>query len=154
MQFIDESKKFDEMIEEKGLSHGQIALWYALFHKCNRLHWRSWFSVTNSELSSRSGLSVRGINKARNALKQKGLVDFKTNGTYATQYHLPLPLEGPKRFQSSSIVSTKEVPEQVPHYKDVDVDKDIYQVNTNNAREALEKPIPIFKLQPKRAKEE
>ncbi|MBM6728333.1 conserved phage C-terminal domain-containing protein [Lactobacillus ingluviei] len=39
-------------------------------------------------LSLHSGLTVRGINKARNQLKQLGYIDFKTQGTKATKYRI------------------------------------------------------------------
>src|SRR5699024_961849 len=53
-----------------------------------KVQWQEWFSVPNSVLSLHSGLTVRGINKARNQLKQLGYIDFKTQGTKATKYRI------------------------------------------------------------------
>lgn len=54
----------------------------------NKCAWIEWFSVANITLESNTGLSRSGIIKARNALKQYGIIDFKTNGTKATNYKL------------------------------------------------------------------
>ena len=68
------------------LSAGQIALWHAIVRVANKSHWQEWFSVANITLVQLSGLSLAGVKQARNALKQRGLIDFKPNGTKATQY--------------------------------------------------------------------
>ena len=88
MNYLMESKAFYESIELNQLSSGQIALWHALFNINNKVQWQEWFSVPNSVLSLHSGLTVRGINKARNQLKQLGYIDFKTQGTKATKYRI------------------------------------------------------------------
>lgn len=54
----------------------------------NKCAWIEWFSVPNITLESNTGLSRSGIAKARNALKQYGLIDFKPNGTKATTYKM------------------------------------------------------------------
>ena len=54
----------------------------------NKCAWIEWFSVPNITLESNTGLSRSGIAKARNALKQYGLIDFKPNGTKATSYKM------------------------------------------------------------------
>lgn len=70
------------------LSAGQIALWHALVYVCNKSMWRDWVSVAGSTLVQHTGLSPAGVKKARNELKQQGLIDFKPNGTKATKYKL------------------------------------------------------------------
>ena len=75
-------------MQDKSLSSGQIALWYALMYINNRSQWQEWFTVANKSLESNSGLSRQGILKARNALKQFGLLDFQTRGTKSTAYKL------------------------------------------------------------------
>ena len=49
------------------------------------------FSAPNRTLEFSTGLSRQGINKARNSLRQLGLIDFKSNGTKSTMYKL-LPM--------------------------------------------------------------
>ncbi|MFK5270119.1 DnaD domain protein, partial [Lacticaseibacillus paracasei] len=68
------------------LSTGQIALWHGLVYQCNQLGWPSEFNMPNRTLETLTGLSRQGIIKARNALKQSGLIDFHTNGVKATTY--------------------------------------------------------------------
>ncbi|RND74944.1 DnaD domain protein [Lacticaseibacillus paracasei] len=68
------------------LSTGQIALWHGLVYQCNQLGWPSEFNMPNRTLETLTGLSRQGIVKARNALKQSGLIDFQTNGVKATTY--------------------------------------------------------------------
>lgn len=62
------------------LSTGQIALWYALMYINNKAAWQEWFTAANLTLEAYTGLSRSGINKARNILKQEGLIDFQSNG--------------------------------------------------------------------------
>ena len=70
------------------LSKVQVSLYFALLHICNRSYWTEWFQAPNQVLSVLTGLSRSGILKARNELKQRGLIDFKERGTKATVYKL------------------------------------------------------------------
>lgn len=88
MNYISEILAFQGFAQDKSLSSGQIALWYALMYINNRSQWQEWFTVANKSLESNSGLSRQGIAKARNALKQLGLIDFKPRGTKATAYKI------------------------------------------------------------------
>lgn len=88
MNYILEIKAFQDEVQLKQLSTGQIALWYALMYINNKCNWIEWFTVANRMLESNSGLSRQGILVARNALKQYGYIDFKSNGTKATAYKL------------------------------------------------------------------
>ena len=88
MNYLTEILAFNDLIQIKQLSTGQIALWYALAYINNKCAWVEWFSVPNLTLQMQTGLSRSGINKDRNILKQYGLVDFRPNGTKATLYKL------------------------------------------------------------------
>ena len=79
-------REFYDTLETNPLTSSQIALWFALLHTNNKARWAEWFSVASSVLTSRTGLDRKGINRARNTLKQKGYIDFKTNGNNATSY--------------------------------------------------------------------
>lgn len=72
------------------LSTGQVALYMALLHVCNRSNWAEWFQAQNQVLSILTGLSRSGILKARNELKQRGLIDFRERGTKATLYRITI----------------------------------------------------------------
>lgn len=101
MNYIAEIKAFQDMVQIKQLSTGQIALWYALMYINNKCAWIEWFTAPNLTLELNAGLSRSGIQKARNVLKQHGFIDFKANGTRATSYRL------------ISIVNSNQVSNQV-----------------------------------------
>ena len=88
MNYMAEIKAFYDLVQVKQLSTGQIALWHALMHINNKCAWIEWFTVPNLTLELHTGLSRAGIYKARNVLKQYGVIDFKSNGTRATSYKL------------------------------------------------------------------
>ena len=86
MDYIGEIKGFYDLMLTNQLSTGQIALWHGLMHICNKSHWTRQITVSNQVLESITGLSRKGVYKARNMLKQIGLIDFRANGTKATTY--------------------------------------------------------------------
>lgn len=88
MNYIAEIKAFYDLVQIKQLSTGQIALWHALMAINNKCAWIEWFTVPNITLELNTGMSRSGVLKARNSLKQYGLIDFKVNGTKATSYKI------------------------------------------------------------------
>ena len=76
MEYITEIKAFYNLTVDNPLSTGQIALWHALMYINNKCHWTKDFTVSNTTLQLYTGLSIQGLIKARNSLKQKGLIDF------------------------------------------------------------------------------
>lgn len=95
VNFIREIMAFDNSIAGK-LTKGPIALWYALFNEFNRNGYAQWFPVSISWLQSHSGLSAAAVYKARNVLKQEGLIDFRKGKTkkHFAQYRLSLLVDG------------------------------------------------------------
>ena len=88
MNYLAEILAFYDLVQVKQLSTGQIALWHALMAINNRCTWIEWFTVPNLTLELNTGMSRSGVLKARNALKQYGLIDFKVNNTKATNYKM------------------------------------------------------------------
>ena len=88
MNYLAEIKAFYDLVQVKQLSTGQIALWHALMAINNKCAWIEWFTVPNIMLELNTGMSRSGVLKARNSLKQCGLIDFKQNGTKATSYKM------------------------------------------------------------------
>lgn len=101
MNYMAEIKAFYDLVQVKQLSTGQIALWQALMHINNKCAWIEWFTVPNLTLELHTGLSRAGIYKARNVLKQYGVIDFKSNGTKATSYRV------------NSLLNSKQISSQV-----------------------------------------
>ncbi len=88
MNYISLINLFWDSAMTNPLSTGQVSLYMALLHVCNRSNWTEWFQVPNQVLSVLTGLSRSGILKARNELKQRGVIDFKERGTKATLYKI------------------------------------------------------------------
>ena len=105
MNYIAEIKAFYDLVQVKQLSTGQIALWNALMYINNKCAWIEWFTVPNILLELNTGMSRSGVLKARNSLKQLGLIDFKTNVTKATNYKI---MTISKSAQESSQDSTQD----------------------------------------------
>lgn len=76
MNYIKELNAFYDWLELNELSSSAINLWYALMHINNKAGWAETFTVAESVLSVKTGLTDRTIRKCRNELKQKGLIDF------------------------------------------------------------------------------
>ena len=70
------------------LSSGQIALYFALLNLCNKNYWSEWFPASSQLLCVLTGLSKSGVLKARKELQERGLLDWKQQGTRATSYKL------------------------------------------------------------------
>lgn len=88
MKYMAEINAFWHLAEINPLSTGQVALWFALMHINNTCNWIEWFTAPNQVLSTHTGLSRSGILKARNELKQRGMLMFKERGTRATAYRM------------------------------------------------------------------
>lgn len=88
MNYIAVLNSFWDSVGTNPLSTGQVSLYVALLHVNNRSNWIEWFTVPNQVLSVLTGLSRSGILKARNELKQRGLIDFREKGTKATLYKM------------------------------------------------------------------
>lgn len=89
MNYLLEIRAFYDRLEVKPLSASAIALWHALMHTCNKTGWAEEFSVAVTVLSHKSGLSERSVANARNELKTKGYIDFKSrSGNRSAIYKL------------------------------------------------------------------
>lgn len=78
MNYIKELNAFYDWLETNSLSTSEIVLWHALMHINNKSGWAEEFAVATSVLCVKTGLADRTIRDARNKLKQKGRIDFKS----------------------------------------------------------------------------
>ena len=113
MNYIAEIKAFYDLVQVKQLSTGQIALWNALMYINNKCAWIEWFTVPNILLELNTGMSRSGVLKARNSLKQLGLIDFKTNGTKATNYKMNTMAKSTQESNQDSTQGSKQDGKQV-----------------------------------------
>lgn len=88
MTYLDEILGFYDYLQMNKLSTGQIALWHALMAVNNKCGWKEWFTAPNRTLELYTGLTRQSIVNCRNTLAQKGLIQFKTNGTKSTIYKM------------------------------------------------------------------
>lgn len=88
MTYLDEILGFYDYLQLNKLSTGQIALWHALMAVNNKCGWKEWFTAPNRTLELYTALSRQSIVNCRNTLAQKGLIQFKTNGTKASIYKM------------------------------------------------------------------
>ena len=112
MNYIAEIKAFYDLVQVKQLSTGQIALWNALMYINNKCAWIEWFTVPNILLELNTGMSRSGVLKARNSLKQYGLIDFKANGTKATNYKMITIAKSKQESNQDSTQESEQVSKQ------------------------------------------
>lgn len=77
MNYIAEIMAFYDFAETNPITLPSISLWHALMYQANKTGWRSEFSVAISTLELRTGLKRSAIYRARNILRQLGIIDFK-----------------------------------------------------------------------------
>ena len=104
--------EFYDFCECNTVSANAQLLFHTLLAINNKCVWEEWFSRTNVSLSGRMGISEKAFIRARNELKQLGLIDFvssKKRGT-CTKYCILYNTKGStKEVQKKYKGSTKEV---------------------------------------------
>ena len=88
MNYLLEIKAFYDWLEVNQLSTSGIALWHALMHIANKSKWQDNFTVAVVVLEVKTGLNKQAVLRARNMLKDKGLIDFQKRGNQAAIYHI------------------------------------------------------------------
>lgn len=119
MTYLDMLNEFYDFCECNTVSSNAQLLFHTLLAINNKCVWEEWFSRTNVSLSGRMGISEKAFIRARNELKQLGLIDFvssKKRGT-CTKYCILYNTNG----------STKEVQKaDINRYKtETEIKKDI-----------------------------
>lgn len=92
MNYLKEINAFYDWLETNSLSTSGIVLWHALMHINNKAGWAEEFGVATSVLSIKTGLADRTIREARNELKQKGRIDWRSRGGNKTAIYKIIPL--------------------------------------------------------------
>lgn len=78
MNYIKQLNAFYDWLETNSLNSSCISLWHALLHTCNKAGWPQEFAVAIKTLELKTGMERRTIERARNTLKQKGLIDWRS----------------------------------------------------------------------------
>ena len=80
MNYIRQINAFYDVLETNPLPAPAIALWHALHAIANKTGWQHEFSVSVSVLCLRAGLNESAVKRARNKLKEAGLIEWRSRG--------------------------------------------------------------------------
>ena len=101
MNYLKQVLALNQLQLRDPLSKGQYMLFQALLNVNNDCGWIEWFEVASIRLELFSQMSREGVQKARKELIERGLIEFKSNGTRAGSYRLK------KLYEDSTQVSTQ-----------------------------------------------
>lgn len=126
MNYLKQVLALNQLQLRDPLSKGQFMLFHALLNVNNDCGWIEWFEVASIRLELFSQMSREGVQKARKELIERGLIEFKSNGTRAGSYRLKKLYED--STQTSTQVSTQDSPQT--------------STQTNAELESLSTPLP------------
>lgn len=78
VNYIELINRFWQSDIEHCISPNDTRLYFYLLHTCNSLGWKQSFGHSDRFLSLTLGISVNTVREAKNRLKQRGLIDFKS----------------------------------------------------------------------------
>ena len=140
MNYIRQINAFYDVLETNPLSAPAIALWHALHAIANKTGWQNEFSVSVSILGLRAGLDAKAVQRARNKLKEVGLIDWKSRGANrAAVYRLIEIGETIENKKESGVPHF--VPHSVPHFVPHSVPQCV-PINKLNEKETKQEDIP------------
>lgn len=126
MNYLKQVLALNQLQLRDPLSKGQYMLFHALLNVNNDCGWIDWFEVASIRLELFSQMSREGVQKARKELIERGLIEFKSNGTRAGSYRLKKLYED--STQTSTQVSTQDSTQN--------------STQTNSEIETLSTPLP------------
>ena len=86
---IDRFNTYMKIVSAEKTASSEQLVYIHLLNIDNALLWREWFGCSDRRLLSLTGFeSMRTITAAKNKLKQKGLIEFKTGTKKTTMYKL------------------------------------------------------------------
>lgn len=116
--YIKEMNDFYDLLELNSISASAIVLWSALMHINNKYRWKREFTVALSTLEVKTSLKRKTIERARNELKQRGLVKWRSRrGNQSAVYEM-VPV---------AKVLEKEYEDEIS-----DIDQDDFEENNPN----------------------
>lgn len=101
MNYLKQMLALNQLQLRDPLSKGQYMLFHALLNVNNDCGWIEWFEVASIRLELFTQMSREGVQKARKELIERGLIEFKSNGTRAGSYRLK------KLYEDSTQISTQ-----------------------------------------------
>ena len=101
MNYLKQVLALNQLQLRDPLSKGPYMLFHALLNVNNDCGWIEWFEVASIRLELFSQMSREGVQKARKELIERGLIEFKSNGTRAGSYRLK------RLYEDSTQISTQ-----------------------------------------------
>ena len=126
MNYLKQVLALNQLQLRDPLSKGQYMLFHALLNVNNDCGWIEWFEVASIRLELFSQMSREGVQKARKELIERGLIEFKSNGTRAGSYRVK------KLYEDSTQTSTQDSTQ----------DSTQISTQTNAETEPLSTPLP------------
>lgn len=108
MNYMTEILAFNDWLGWNQISTSAVVLWYALLYINNKQRWESDFPATIDMLKILTKLQRNAIYDARNALKQKGLITFQTQGGNKPAIYHIVSLASYKQTQKDTQEHTQE----------------------------------------------
>ena len=91
------------------LSLNEMRLYLYLFHVNNKAMWKEWFEADNYTLTAGTRLQERNLIRAKNGLKEKGLIDYQTGKRgEPTKYRLLIP-RGLNTLSNFTVQNDREI---------------------------------------------
>ena len=153
MNYINEIKAFYDQLETNSLPSPAIVLWHALMLINNKTGWQPEFAVAVSVLEVKTGLNAKAIERARNALQQAGLINWrKRKGNQSAVYSInSLCDKFDNGFVAQNVVQS--VPQPVSHTVAQPVSQSV-AINKLNKTKQDNNPLPPKGSKTKSQKEE
>ena len=123
----------------------EIALFFYLLKTCNLCHWPDSIKRNNTKIQADLCISYPTLSKARNKLKQAGIIDFKTtNGSSNVSYTFKKFLKVANEVANEvgdevGDEVTNEVSDELNKIKDID--KDLNIIKEKNKKEKFSESI-------------
>ena len=136
----DYINRFWAEAERNPFNPTEVALYHYLLYEANRLRWNMPFACHTAILCVRLSTTKQNISKARQHLKERGLIDCQVGTGIHTPALYSLTIQ-PFRQLPHQVTQqlTHELTVQLPHSNIKDKDEDI--INSQHAREDGHKPL-------------
>lgn len=113
MNYIDRINDFWIAHEANQFSPTEIALYFYLLKIANICHWPDSFERNNAKIIVDLSVSFKTLAKARNRLKQTGMIDFRTkNGSPNVKYSFDRLPDERKPKPAPTVDSSSDTPEE------------------------------------------
>ncbi|MDI4570452.1 DnaD domain protein [Bacillus altitudinis] len=120
MNYLKEINGFMRFLETTELKPATQALWFHLMDINNNCSWKEWFTVPNSRLYSRLGVSEKTMIEHRKILIEHGRIEYKPKGKSAGSYRIvsletkasiaPVPDEEPEKPKEEKTTRQEDQP--------------------------------------------